>query len=179
MPDKTPVCPIGYRIRARTPEDDSHLVAAENAANRLLAGHGYPALAEDGFPDVDAFRHLIGDGTVFAAVDAAGIPVGYAVARPLGEHSHLRELAVHPNHGRRGLGRALVGTVIDAAGKAGFAGVSLSTFRDVPFNRPFYRSMGFGELPLAEATPVLADAFRREVPAGVDPATRLLMIRRT
>jgi len=41
-----------------------------------------------------------------------------------------------------------------------------TAFRDAPFNAPFYSGLGFAELPL--------DA---EVPAGIDPRSRVLMIR--
>jgi GNAT superfamily N-acetyltransferase len=143
----------------------------------VFADHGYPQLADDGFPDVAAFREMIGDGAVFTAAQTAGdTPVGYAVAVPNGSWSHLRELAVHPDHGRKGLGRALVGAVVVAARRDGRTGVSLSTFRAVPFNQPFYEKLGFRELPLGEAPQILAEAFRREVPAGIDPADRLLML---
>jgi GNAT superfamily N-acetyltransferase len=169
-------CPPGYEIRPRDPADDADLVAVENAASRLFGDHGYPELADDGFPDVASFREMIGDGVVFVAVDAGEAPVGYAVAIPLGSGLHLRELAVHPDHGRKGLGRALVGAVVAAARKAGRTGVSLSTFRAVPFNQPFYEMLGFRELPLADAPEMLAEAFRREMPAGIDPADRLLML---
>lgn len=168
--------PPGYRIRPRDPADDAHLVATENAANRLFAEHGYPELAEGGFPDVDEFRRMIGDGAAFVAEEAGGTPVGYAVLKPLGRLSHLRELAVHPAHGRKGLGRALVAAVIAAARKADSAGVSLTTFRDIPFNQPFYTSIGFRELPLAAAPSALVEAFHREVPGGVEPTRRVLML---
>lgn len=176
MADEPTGIPPGYAIRERLPGDDEFLVAAENAANRLLAGHGYPQLADDGFPDVAAFREMVGSGAVFVAVDLGGTSVGYAVAKPLGGWSHLRELAVHPGHGRKGLGRALVAAVIEAARTMGCEGVSLSTFRDVPFNQPFYASLGFVELPPAGAPARLAEAFRSEVPAGIDPARRVLMV---
>ena len=170
--------PRGYAIRPRRPEDDTYLVAAENAASALFADHGYPQLADGGFPDVASFRGMIGDGSVFVAADALSNPVGYAVSLRLDDYSHLRELAVHPNHGRRGLGRALVGMVVEAARAAGRTGVGLTTFRDVPFNQPFYEKLGFAEMPSAEAPKALAQALRREVPAGIDPAKRVLMVRR-
>lgn len=169
-------CPVGYEIRPRDPADDAHLVAAENAASRLFGEHCYPELADGGFPDIASFREMIGDGAVFVAVEAGGVPVGYAAAIPIDSWSHLRELAVHPAHGRKGLGRALVGAVVAAARKGGRTGVSLTTFRAVPFNRLFYEKLGFRELPPGEAPQMLAEAFRREVPAGIDPADRLLML---
>jgi GNAT superfamily N-acetyltransferase len=151
-------------------------VAAENAANRLLADHGYPELAEDGFPDVASFREMIGDGGVFVATERSAMPIGYAVTRLLGGYTHLRELAVHPGHGRRGLGRALVGAVIAAARKAGHPGVSLSTFRDVPFNQPFYEKMGFREPARGRAPEVLIRQFEQEIPPGIDPGKRVLLV---
>lgn len=168
--------PPGYRIRLRRPEDDAHLVVVENAAGHLLASHGYPALAEDGLSDIAALRRMIDGGTVFVAVDPEDAPVGFAVAQPLSSYAHLRELSVHPDHGRRGLGRALVSAVIDTARQQDRAGVSLTTFRSVPFNRPFYETLGFRELALDEAGDDLASAFRSEVPVGIDPAERVLMI---
>ena len=56
------------------------------------------------------------------------------------------------------------------------SGVSLTTFRRVPFNAPFYARLGFGEVDPATTDPLLADAFRREVPEGIDPAERVAML---
>ncbi len=107
----------------------------------------------------------------------SGEPAGFAVAGPLGGGLHLRELSVDPAHGRRGIGTALVDTVIAASREQGLAGVSLTTFRDVPFNAPFYARLGFEELPVDRADGALRDAFVGEVPAGVEPAKRVLMWR--
>jgi GNAT superfamily N-acetyltransferase len=111
----------------------------------------------------------------WVAVLTSGKPAGYAVAGPLGGYFHLRELSVDPPLGRRRIGTALVETVIAAAREKDFSGVTLTTFRDVPFNAPFYARLGFEELPLQQAGEALRAAFFREVPAGVDPARRVLM----
>jgi hypothetical protein len=55
--------------------------------------------------------------------------------------------------------------------------VSLTTFRDVPFNQPFYERLGFAELSVADAPVALQASFRAEVPDGIDPAERVLMVR--
>src|SRR5690606_39828156 len=68
------------------------------------------------------------------------------------------------SHGRRGIGTALVGHVIDVAARGLYPGVTLTTFRDVPFNAPFYARFGFGELALEAAAGELRAAFHREVP---------------
>ena len=97
--------------------------------------------------------------------------------RQVGRFLHLGELSVDPNHGRRGIGRTLVEAVAVRAGGLGLAGVSLSTFRMVPFNAPFYAALGFIELPLEAAPPELARLSYDEVPEGVEPGARLLMTR--
>ncbi len=116
------------------------------------------------------------------------MPAGYRIRgrRPiddaalLGIENRAAQLFRHhgyPAHGRRGLGAALVKAVLAAAVEHGCAGVSLTTFRFVAFNRPFYQRLGFAELSLDAAPSVLRDAFARELPQGIDMKERLLMLR--
>src|SRR4051812_10718368 len=82
-------------------------------------------------------------GTLWVA-RADDVPVGFAHVKLLEPNVvHLDELDVHPEHGRRGVGRRLVMTVCDWAATRGYAAVSLSTFRDPPWNMPFYARLGF------------------------------------
>ena len=82
-----------------------------------------------------------------------------------------------PALGRRGIGSALLDRFVAEAKARSFPNAALSTFREVPFNAPFYARRGFVELPLAEAPAALRDRFTAECPPGVDPATRSLMLR--
>jgi GNAT superfamily N-acetyltransferase len=170
--------PACYRIRGRRRIDDAALLAIENRAAQLFRHHGYPAVAEAPLPDVAALRRLFAGNRVWVATAGDDAPVGFAVAGPLEGYLHLRELSVDPAHGRRGLGAALVKAVLAAAVEHGCAGVSLTTFRFVAFNRPFYERLGFAELPLDAAPSALRDAFGRELPQGIDMKERLLMLRR-
>ena len=104
-------------------------------------------------------------------------PVGFAMTEQLGRIEWLCELSVHPTHGRRGIGGALVEAVARAARGRGCDRIGLSTFRAVPFNAPFYVRHGFFEMPLDRAESLLVRRFRDEVPADVDPAERVLMIK--
>ena len=169
----------GYAIRSRLAADDPALVAIENRASELFRAYGYGSVADASIPDVEALRATIAVKDVKVAVDDSSRPVGYAVFGAVGEFLHLGELSVDPQHGRRGLGSALVAEVIDAARRGNYDGVSLTTFRDVPFNAPFYRRLGFREAELMDATEALRTQFFAEVPAGIDPASRVLMIART
>jgi GNAT superfamily N-acetyltransferase len=60
--------------------------------------------------------------------------------------AHLGQLSVHPDHTGRGIGRALLEAACDWAAAQGYAEITLATYRDVPWNGPFYASEGFVEV---------------------------------
>lgn len=53
--------------------------------------------------------------------------------------------------------------------------MTLTTFRDVPWNAPFYARAGFRELAAAELSPELAELVREEAARGLDPERRVVM----
>ena len=77
-------------------------------------------------------------------------PVGFVRVAEVGGGAHLEQLAVHPDHGRQGIGRALVRAACRWAADAGYRCITLATYRDVPWNGPFYASEGFGEIGPAD-----------------------------
>lgn len=115
---------------------------------------------------------------VLVAVAPDGSPVGYAAATPLDGFLHLAELSVDPDHGRIGVGAALVEAVAALADRRGLPGVTLTTFRDIPFNAPFYARLGFEELPLSGVSATLRERFFAELPPLIEAETRVLMLRR-
>lgn len=60
--------------------------------------------------------------------------------------AHLEQLSVHPDHAGRGIGRALLRAGCDWAAARGYRELTLATYRDVPWNGPFYASEGFVEV---------------------------------
>lgn len=110
------------------------LAAVEDAADRMFEPYGivFP-------PSPD-----IADAADPADVFVVGRPaVGFAFVGDVDDGLHLHQLAVHPDHGRRGLGTALLAAVFGrAAGRA----VTLTTYRHIPWNEPWYRARGFVEL---------------------------------
>ena len=91
--------------------------------------------------------------------------------------AHLEEIDILPAHGRRGLGTRLVMHVCRWAGMNGFESVTLTTFRDVPWNMPFYERLGFRVMPTPELSPALRAVVEDETRRGLDPACRVVMKR--
>ena len=106
-----------------------------------------------------------------------GEPVGFALVELLDDAAHLEEIDVHPDHGRRGLGAALVDAVCGWARDAGLPAVTLTTFRDVPWNGPFYARLGFREVAAGRMGPELADLVHEEAEQGLSPERRIAMRR--
>ncbi len=132
-----------YAIRLARLSEAKRIVELEIAAGRAfreLDGYAwvdaYPAMAET------EVAQAVENGGVWVVV-CAGVVVGYALTYRQPNFCHLRELNVHPDHGRRGLGRRLVDHVVDEARQSGCDGVALTTFTDVPFNGPWYARLGF------------------------------------
>jgi hypothetical protein len=55
------------------------------------------------------------------------------------------------------------------------ASLTLTTFRHVPFNAPFYARRGFAEIPAHEQGPELVAQLADEARRGLDPARRVAM----
>jgi GNAT superfamily N-acetyltransferase len=78
-------------------------------------------------------------------------PQGFCRVDLVDGEAHLEQLAVHPDHGRHGLGRALVRAACAWAAAQGHHEITLATYRDIPWNSPFYASEGFVEVGPVDA----------------------------
>lgn len=125
------------RVRAAEGPDLARLRDIEAAADQMFA----PVMEIDhwGTPATGRDRAESG-GQVFVIGEPA---VGFVHVIEIDGHFHLEQLAVHPDHGRRGFGTALVYAAAEAIAERGGESMSLLTFADVPWNAPFYRRLGF------------------------------------
>lgn len=165
-----------YDIDTAQPADLPLLPGIEHAAARLLGDYlGESELLDTTSPDVLAAA--LQRGHLWVA-RAGGVPVGFAHVVVLEPTTvHLEELDVRPEYGRRGLGRRLVMAVCEWAAHLGYRSVTLSTFRDVPWNMPFYERLGFEVIPSAELDAALLAIFQNETRRGLDPTLRVVMRR--
>jgi GNAT superfamily N-acetyltransferase len=166
----------GYVVREARQEDLPSLAAVERAAQAMFARAGLPELVEAPVLSLDEVEEYAAAGFVAVAEHARDGIVGFVVARPLGGAAHVQELDVHPDHGGQGLGRALLDRALGWGRDAGFALATLSTFRDVPWNAPFYARVGFRAIAPEEASAALRALRDQEPGWGLDVARRVLMV---
>ena len=168
-----------YRIRrARLAECDV-LGAIEEAADVRFEGTAVgTAELFDGPPaSPAAFREGLASHALWVAADRDDKPVGFALLERLGDVVHLDELDVLPDHGQQGLGARLLHAVLAQAHEEGARGVTLTTFREIAWNAPFYARHGFAELAQADWPPGVAERVASEAARGMRPADRLVMRR--
>lgn len=139
--------PEGFQIDLATEADIPAMIWADKAASKLFEPTGLiePEGLGDHVPE-DVFLSEIPNKTVFVARRQDDHAIGFAITRPRGKGLYLDQVSVHPEYGKKGIGRALVLRVIEEAEARRLPFVALSTFRDLPWNGPFYASMGFSEI---------------------------------
>jgi GNAT superfamily N-acetyltransferase len=147
------------------------------------SGVRFDALPElAGIPEVLTsladFAEAFDLGLVWVAAAAwDGAPVGFAYADPFDGALHLEELDVLPEWGRRGIGAALVEVVVAEARTRELPAVTLTTFRDVVWNAPFYSHLGFRVVAPADWSPAMAGLVAYEAERGIPAALRVVMRR--
>jgi GNAT superfamily N-acetyltransferase len=165
-----------YEITSARAQDVHFLPAIELAAARLLEGH-LPAAALNETTSVQELREAQVQGRLWVAL-ACDTPVGFAHVEFLGPHEvHLKEIDVDPAHGRQGLGARLVNTVCQWAAARSYPAMTLTTFRDVPWNMPFYLHQKFEVVPADDLSAALMSILKEEASRGLDPARRVAMRR--
>ncbi|HWN82061.1 MAG TPA: GNAT family N-acetyltransferase [Candidatus Udaeobacter sp.] len=162
-----------YYIRAATLADLPALPAIERAANRLFAAD--PGAAPPVLTPPDDLAAGCAGGRLWVAIEQGVGLVGFALGGVVGENAHLDELDVRPEHGRRGIGTALVATFLAWARAQGYAAATLTTLSHIPWNRPFYERIGFGMLAPDELTPELRELLAFEIARGLPAEGRIAM----
>lgn len=165
----------GYRIVPGEAHHVPAIAAVERAAATLFDPADVSAVLRAETSDPEELEQARRDGWLWVALDPEERVVGFAHVEPLGGNAHLEELDVHPEHGRRGLGRALVEQVQRATRERGLPAVTLTTFAHVPWNAPFYASLGFESLDPDELPEALRERRAHEDAEGLAAEKRVVM----
>ncbi|GAA2965311.1 GNAT family N-acetyltransferase [Actinokineospora diospyrosa] len=160
-------------IRAATAADFERLQEIEVLAGAAFRDIGMPEIADDDPPTIEELAESVAGGLAWVA-EYQGRVVGYLQAEVVGGCAHVAQVSIDPIVRGRGLGRALVDHLEGWAIDHNLEALTLTTFRDVPWNAPYYERIGFRQV---EPTPALQAVVDREAELGLNPATRVCMRR--
>lgn len=165
-----------WSLRLARQDDAEKMPAIERAAATIFKDvEGLENLDPEDICDIDDLRRFIRKGHSLVAHVGEAM-VGFLVTEPSGRELHVWELDVHPDFQGRGIGAGLVRACMIDARNSGFSALALTTFRDVPWNAPFYSRLGFEEVIALDAHPRLADILTKESDNGLPIDRRCAMI---
>jgi GNAT superfamily N-acetyltransferase len=134
-------------IRRATVAELRACEGVERRAGELFRTVGMDAVADDEPFPID---ELVAGDVWVAVVD--GVVAGYVLSLVLDGTRHVEQVTVDPAFARRGIGARLLDHLGDP--------LTLTTFRDVPWNGPYYDRLGFR--PITDLGPELAEHVAHE-----------------
>ncbi|WP_141576956.1 GNAT family N-acetyltransferase [Actinomadura sp. WMMA1423] len=158
-----------HEVRTARDGDLPGLAEIENSGDAMFAEIGivFP-------PGPTVIEQVAGKGAEI--VVAGDPPVGFAAVEEVDGAAHLEQISVRGDLVGRGIGVLLLEEVKARAAAAGSPGVSLLTFRDVPWNGPWYARHGFAELPEERWGPGIRSYWDAEIREGLhELGPRLVM----
>ncbi len=165
---------VPWRVREARDDELPRLQDLEREAALRFRELDWDDVAAGEPQSIEHLEQAQREGGLFV-LDLGGVELGgWAMLSTLDGHAHLEELDVARAHQGRGFGRALVEHAAAHARATGRSSMTLHTFRDVPWNEPLYRRMGFE--PFESATPELAARTAHD--AGLFPGKRRVCMRR-
>ncbi len=136
-----------YAVRPLRGADLKHVASIEASGGQqyqdLFGAELHPCLLA---PPDSGWDRDAKNGVMLVAADGLHPPVGFAHLLEIDDHAHLEQLSVRPEAQRQGIGTALVHAAMREAWHLGHRNLSLCTYREVPFNGPFYSRLGFEEV---------------------------------
>ncbi len=165
-----------WSLRLARPEDAELMPAIERSASALFSDD--PDLAELDLTEgrsPEQFQRLIRKGHCLVSHVGEDL-AGFLVTEPFGRELHIWEMDVDRRFQKRGIGAGLVRACQVDARVSSFKALTLTTFRDIPWNAPFYARMGFQEVAALDAHPRLSGELANEVDDGLPAERRCAMI---
>jgi GNAT superfamily N-acetyltransferase len=158
--------------------DELHLLREiELDAGGLFVAVGMPEIAAHEpltISELEAYQRC---GRAWVAVDGGDRPVGYLISSELDGGAHIDQVSVATAHARRRLGAALIEHLATIAAADGRPALTLTAFRDVTWNAPYYARLGFVVIEPADQGPELRALIAHESVAIPGSAPRVAMRR--
>jgi GNAT superfamily N-acetyltransferase len=164
-------------IRPARLDDIPALIAIEVASGELFRAVGMTAVADDPPLSAEVFGHFVAAGRSFVHANVHNDPTAYILVEPLDGRLFVEQVTVSPASARGGLGAQLFDFAQDHASDFGMHGLSLTTFRDVRWNAPYYLRLGFEIVAASDLTLGLVSKLEDENSRGLAVWPRVAMRR--
>lgn len=158
-------------------EADLHrLVVVEVEAGQVFRTIGMTKVAED-VPQVSDLREAA-EAERLWVTEVGSEVAGYISAEVLDGNARVAQVSVAPAYAGRALGRAMIEFLEDWGRAASRPATTLTTFRDVLWNGPYYLRLGYRVLREDDIGPELASTMAHEASLpGIEASLRCAMVK--
>jgi GNAT superfamily N-acetyltransferase len=172
---RSQVPPPDFTIRKARNEDIPLLGPIERSAAELFRTVNLDYLADGPTVDQSLLSKMARTNHLWVAVNAMDHPVGFTGGEDLDGNFHIFEISVAQDSQGKGIGKALVTEVTRQVKEEGFTAVTLTTYRNLPWNGPWYTKMGFTEVEVEEMGKEYIKIWDQEAQHGHDMDLRCVM----
>lgn len=163
-------------FRLGTNEDIPALQSLQLSSGEPFREIGMESVADNPPTQPSLFRASISE-KLLLVVEAEGTMAGFALLRSADKDCHLEQMSVGRPFLGQGIGTKLLTKVLELCSEHGFGRVTLSTFKEVQWNQPFYAKHGFRPLSEANLNDRLQSIRLQEEEAGLNLDERVIMVR--
>ncbi|WP_198413746.1 GNAT family N-acetyltransferase [Cryobacterium sp. TMT2-15-1] len=157
-------------------EDHFRITEIERAAGEMFRNINMAIVADDQPINRQDFQHFVTDHGAFVwLVD--GVIVAYVLLEQVDGAAHIEQVTVHPEHACQGIGAQLIVLADSWARERELPAVTLTTFRDVPWNAPYYERLGFRAFLPRDWGPTMSARMDSEAARGLEAWPRVALIR--
>ncbi|MCC8394601.1 GNAT family N-acetyltransferase [Paraburkholderia sp. MMS20-SJTR3] len=164
-------------FRFAVPPDAHTIRAIEFEAGLRFVGVGMAGIADAPPMALELVERKIDAREIIVALDEDGRCAGFVMFEPQPTRIYVQELDVLTSHAGRRIGAALLDEVARLARSRQLMQLVLSTYREVPWNAPYYRRLGFRELAVDELDAALLARRDAHIARGLDESKRVFMLR--
>ncbi|XUW92255.1 GNAT family N-acetyltransferase [Burkholderia sp. M6-3] len=166
---------VTFRLAA--PDDAETVRTIEFEASLRFVSVGMSGIADAPPMSLALVERKIAAQELIVAVNAEGTCVGFVMFEPQPARIYIQELDVLTSHAGRRIGAALIEQVAQLARSRQIMQLVLSTYREVPWNAPYYRRLGFRHIDEAELDAALRARRDAHIARGLDESKRVFMRR--
>lgn len=169
--------PVGITFRFAALQDAETIRAIEFEASLRFMSVGMAGIADALPMHLALVERKIAAQEIMLALDVEGTCAGFVMFEPQPARIYIQELDVLTSHAGRRIGAALIGQVEQLARSCERMQLTLSTYREVPWNAPYYRRLGFREIAETELDAALIARRDAHIARGLDESKRVFMRR--
>ncbi|MBT2789885.1 GNAT family N-acetyltransferase [Paraburkholderia strydomiana] len=166
---------VTFRLAA--PGDAETVRTIEFEASLRFVSVGMSGIADAPPMSLAFVERKIAAQELIVAVNAEGTCAGFVMFEPQPARIYIQELDVLTSHAGRRIGAALIEQVAQLARSWQIMQLVLSTYREVPWNAPYYRRLGFRDIDEAELDAALRARRDAHIARGLDESKRVFMRR--